>query len=466
MSNSKAKKFQVDVARVSFDEKHRKTIRFNMGKYYAAVANGKARYQDFEAARVKAAAIKRHTLEHLADYLLQFEKNFTANGGTVLWARTADDAIAYITEIFKENNVKSIVKSKSMTTEEIELNANLEKIGVESVETDLGEYIVQLAGERPYHIVTPAMHKSKADVAQLFNKHFGFPLDSSAEEMTMLARKKLREKYLAADAGITGANFIIADKGAIAVTENEGNALMSTSFPKIQIAIAGIEKIIPSFKDLGLFWPHLAQNGTGQPITAYSSVFSGPKKAKESHGPEKMYVILLDNGRTNLYKQDNFRVALSCIRCGACLNACPIYKNIGGWSYDATYSGPIGTVISPHLKGFDQFSHLCTACSLCGTCATVCPVKIPLNDLILENRKLAVEGNYFSTFEKFLISGFTFFTKKACREDIVGGGVKNFAAKCLGEDAWGKKRSFPEFAKKSFRAVSKNKQSDILCRNK
>ena len=354
MANSKAKKFQADAARVSFDEKHRNTIRFNMGKYYAAVSKGRARYQDFEATRQKAAAIKRHTLEHLADYLLQFEKNFTANGGTVLWARTADDAIAYITEIFKENNVKSVVKSKSMTTEEIELNENLKKVGVESVETDLGEYIVQLAGERPYHIVTPAMHKSKADIAKLFNKHFGFPLESTAEEMTMLAREKLREKYLAADAGITGANFIIADKGAIAVTENEGNGLMSTSFPKIQIAIAGIEKIIPSFKDLGLFWPHLAQNGTGQPITAYSSVFSGPKKANESHGPEKMYVILLDNGRTNLYKQDTFRVALSCIRCGACLNACPIYKNIGGWSYNTTYSGPIGTVISPHLRGFDE----------------------------------------------------------------------------------------------------------------
>ncbi len=457
MANSKAKKFHANAARVSFDEKHRNTIRFNMGKYYAAVANGKARYQDFEAAREKAAAIKRHTLEHLADYLLQFEKNFTANGGTVLWARTADDAIAYITEIFKENNVKSIVKSKSMTTEEIELNENLAKIGVESVETDLGEYIVQLAGERPYHIVTPAMHKSKADIAKLFNKHFGFPLESTAEEMTMLAREKLREKYLAADAGITGANFIVADKGAIAVTENEGNGLMSTSFPKIQIAIAGIEKIIPSYKDLGLFWPHLAQNGTGQPITAYSSVFSGPKKASESHGPEKMYVILLDNGRTNLYKQDKFRVALSCIRCGACLNACPIYKNVGGWTYDTTYSGPIGTVISPHLRGFDELSHLSTACSLCGNCATVCPVKMPLNDLILENRKLAVEGNYFSKFEKPIIDGFTFFMKKASREDIVGGTMKNIATKCIGKDAWGKKRAFPKFAKKSFRTISKSK---------
>lgn len=455
MGNQKAKKFKENAARVAFDEKHRKTIRFNMGKYYAAVAKGSARYQNREAARDKAAAIKRHTLEHLSEYLQQFEKNFTAHGGEVLWARTADDAIAYITEIFKENNVKSVVKSKSMTTEEIELNDNLKKIGVESVETDLGEYIVQLAGEKPYHIVTPAMHKSKADVAELFNKHFGFPLESSAEEMTMLARAKLREKYLAADAGITGANFIVADKGAIAVTENEGNALMSTSFPKIQIAIAGIEKIIPSYKDLGLLWPHLAQNGTGQPITAYSSVFSGPKRANESHGPEKMYVILLDNGRTQLYKQDTFRVALSCIRCGACLNACPIYKNIGGYTYDTTYQGPIGTVISPHLRGFDQFAHLCSACSLCANCASICPVRMPLNDLILENRKIAVEGGYFPKTEKPMIEGLTFFTKTASRMDCVGGGMKNAAAQCFGKNFWGEKRDFPKFAKKSFRKLMK-----------
>lgn len=455
MANQKAKKFKENAARVAFDERHRKTIRFNMGKYYAAVAKGSARYQNREAARDRAAAIKRHTLEHLSEYLQQFEKNFTAHGGEVLWARTADDAIAYITEIFKENNVKSVVKSKSMTTEEIELNENLKKIGVESVETDLGEYIVQLAGEKPYHIVTPAMHKSKADVAELFNKHFGFPLESSAEEMTMLARAKLREKYLAADAGITGANFIVADKGAIAVTENEGNALMSTSFPKIQIAIAGIEKIIPSYKDLGLLWPHLAQNGTGQPITAYSSVFSGPKRANESHGPEKMYVILLDNGRTQLYKQDTFRVSLSCIRCGACLNACPIYKNIGGYTYDTTYQGPIGTVISPHLRGFDQFAHLCSACSLCANCASVCPVRMPLNDLILENRKLAVEGGYFPKSEKPMIEGLTFFTKTANRMDCVGGGMKNVATKCFGKNFWGEKRDFPKFAKKSFRKMMK-----------
>ena len=455
MGNQRAKKFRINAARVAFDEKHRKTIRFNMGKYYAAVAKGSARYQNREAARDKAAAIKRHTLEHLSEYLQQFEKNFTAHGGEVLWARTADDAIAYITEIFKENNVKSVVKSKSMTTEEIELNENLKRIGVESVETDLGEYIVQLAGEKPYHIVTPAMHKSKADVAELFNKHFGFPLESSAEEMTMLARAKLREKYLAADAGITGANFIVADKGAIAVTENEGNALMSTSFPKIQIAIAGIEKIIPSYKDLGLLWPHLAQNGTGQPITAYSSVFSGPKRANESHGPEKMYVILLDNGRTQLYKQDTFRVALSCIRCGACLNACPIYKNIGGYTYDTTYQGPIGTVISPHLRGFDQFAHLCSACSLCANCASICPVRMPLNDLILENRKIAVEGGYFPKTEKPMIEGLTFFTKTASRMDCVGGGMKNAATKCLGKNFWGEKRDFPKFAKKSFRKLMK-----------
>ena len=451
MSKSKKELFKVASEKIAFDEAHRKTIRFNMGKYYTAVANGKLRYENLDATRDRAAAIKRYTLENLPKYLRQFEENFTNNGGKVLWARDAKDAITFISDILKEHSVTSIVKSKSMTTEEIELNHELEKIGIESVETDLGEYIVQLAGEKPYHIVTPAMHKSKQDVADLFNKHFDFPLDSTAEEMTNLARIKLREKYLAAGAGITGANFIIADKGGICVTENEGNAIMSTAFPKIHIAIAGIEKVIPSFKDLALFWPHLAQHGTGQAISSYNTMFTGPKKQGEANGPEKMYVILLDNGRTNLYKQKTLNVALSCIRCGACLNACPIYKNIGGYTYNTTYQGPIGSVISPHLGEFEDLAHLSTACSLCGNCTTVCPVKIPLHDLILENRRLAVTNEFSPLTERRIISAFEYGASKASRMDMVGGGIKNFILSLLGSRIWGKKRKFPKFAKESFR---------------
>lgn len=451
MSNKS--QFQKAAEAIAFNENHRKTIRFNMGKYYAAVNAGKARYNDLEAARTKTANIKRHTLENLSHYLQEFETNFTANGGEVLWARTADDAIQYISKILQDHGVKSIVKSKSMTTEEIELNHELEKIGIASVETDLGEYIVQLAGEKPYHIVTPAMHKSKQDVADLFHKHFNFPLDSTAEEMTALAREKLREQYLSAGAGITGANFIIANKGAICVTENEGNAIMSTAFPDIHIAIAGIEKVIPSMQDLALFWSHLASHGTGQAISSYNSMFSAAQKAGETHGPKKMYVILLDNGRTQLYKKEKFNLALSCIRCGACLNACPIYKNIGGYTYNTTYQGPIGTVITPHLKDFKSYVHLSSACSLCGSCTSVCPQRVPLHELILENRKLAVAQKLTPAVERAGMKGFEFITSKARRMDCVNGSVKNTAIALFAKNAWGKKRSMPRFAKRSFRKV-------------
>jgi len=456
--SKKKKEFIIDAQRVAFDELHRKTIKFNMGKYYAAVANGKLRYNNLDAARNRAAEIKRHTLENLASYLEQFEINFTNNGGTVLWARTAQDAISYITQILEENKVRSIVKSKSMTTEEIDLNHELEKIGIESIETDLGEYIVQLAGEKPYHIVTPAMHKSKQDVADLFHEKFNFPKNSTAEEMTNLARIQLREKYLQAGAGITGANFIIADKGGICVTENEGNAIMSTAFPNIHIAIAGIEKVLPSIKDLALFWPHLAQHGTGQAISSYNSLFTGPRKENEPHGPEKMYVILLDNGRTNLYKQPKLNTALSCIRCGACLNACPIYKNIGGYTYNTTYQGPIGAVISPHLGDFDEHVHLNTACSLCGNCTSVCPVKIPLHELILENRQRAVSKNYFPLSDRLLMQAYSYGSAKSSRLDFVGGGIKNFVMGLLGSKIWGNKRIFPKFAKESFRTQYKKRR--------
>jgi L-lactate dehydrogenase complex protein LldF len=269
------------------------------------------------------------------------------------------------------------------------------------VETDLGEYIQQMDGEAPYHIVTPAMHKSKEDVAKLFAEKSGTDINLTPEQLTLVARKNLREKYVQAEIGVTGANFIIADIGGIAVTENEGNARLSASWPKTHIVIVGIEKMIPSITDLGLFWPLLATYGTGQQITVYNSIISGPRKADESDGPEEMIVILLDNGRTELLANAKSREALYCIRCGACLNACPVYKNIGGHAYDTTYSGPIGSVITPHLRGMHDYKHLSYASSLCGNCTEVCPVKINLHELLLENRKEAVELGESSFAEKF-----------------------------------------------------------------
>jgi L-lactate dehydrogenase complex protein LldF len=309
---------------------------------------------------------------------------------------------------------------------------------------------VQVAGEKPYHIVTPAMHKSKGDIAKLFNEKFDTPIDSTPEEMTEYVRELLRKKYISAEIGVTGANFLIADIGGISVTENEGNALMSTAFPKVHIVVAGIEKIIPKMSQLGLFYPLLAAHGTGQQITAYNTIFTGPRKGNEVDGPEKMYVILLDNGRTTVYEDDEAFESLACIRCGACLNACPVYKTIGGYTYDTTYSGPIGSVLTPFLKGFKDFSHLSFASTLCGKCVEVCPVKIPLTDILLSNRRKSVEQGLRPISEKIIMKGFRLACSSRETLDFVSGNLKNFVTLPLNYTAWGPKRTMPEFAKKSF----------------
>jgi L-lactate dehydrogenase complex protein LldF len=376
------------------DLDHRRKINFNIGKYNAVVPIGKKQFTDVMLTREKAKNRKWDAIEHLDTHLENFEKRITARGAKVIWAENKDQALEAIGKICKERNCKTLVKSKSMVTEEIHLNDYLESKGIESVETDLGEYIQQLDGEPPYHIVTPAMHKSKEDVAKLFAEKLGVPGGLSPEELTLVARQKLREKYVQAEVGVTGANFIIADIGAIAVTENEGNARLSCAFPKTHIVVVGIEKVIPSIHDLALFWPLLSTFGTGQKVTVYNSIITGSKQAGELDGPEEMIVILLDNGRTNLLENPTSREALYCIRCGACLNACPVYKNIGGHSYETTYSGPIGKVITPHLSGMKDYKHLSYASSLCGNCTEVCPVRINLHELLLDNRHEAVvEGN-------------------------------------------------------------------------
>ena len=382
------------------DLEHRRKINFNIGKYNAVVPVGKQQFADVHLARERAKNVKWRAIEMLDQYLEEFEANLTKRGGKVIWAEDAQQALDEIAKICAEKNCRTIVKSKSMVTEEIHLNDFLEKKGIESVETDLGEYIQQLDGEAPYHIVTPAMHKSKEDVAKLFYNKLHTAPNLSPSQLTLVAREKLRTKYVEAEIGITGANFIIADTGAIAVTENEGNARLSCAFPKTHIAIVGIEKVIPSITDLGLFWPLLATYGTGQQITVYNTIIGGPRQPGETDGPEEMYVILLDNGRTNILENEKTRESLYCIRCGACLNACPVYKNIGGHAYGTTYSGPIGSVITPHLKELGDWKHLSYASSLCGNCTEVCAVKINLHELLLENRHEAVEEGAAAWTEK------------------------------------------------------------------
>jgi L-lactate dehydrogenase complex protein LldF len=438
------------------DLEHRRKINFNIGKYNAVVPKGKEQFADTHLARERAKNVKWRAIETLDQQLEEFELNFTKRGGKVIWAEDAAQAVAEVIKICREKNCKTLVKSKSMVTEEIHLNKALEQTGIESVETDLGEYIQQLDGEAPYHIVTPAMHKSKEDVARLFNKKLGTSISLTPEELTQVAREVLREKYVKAEVGVTGANFIISDIGGIAVTENEGNARLSCAFPKTHIVIVGIEKMIPSITDLGLFWPLLATFGTGQRVTVYNTIVTGPRQENELDGPEEMYVILLDNGRTNILQNPKQRESLYCIRCGACLNACPIYKNIGGHAYGVTYSGPIGSVITPHLQGMNDFKHLSYASSLCGNCTEVCAVKINLHELLLENRHESVEEGLTSFTERMAWKVWRLASLKRGMMNLGSGNFKNKVVNGMFK-GWKENRSDLNFSQKTFNQMWKER---------
>src|SRR6201995_659636 len=445
-----AEEFLVASEDKAFDRDHRRIINNNIGKYNTAVARGLSKLINQETAKRKGHVIKWKMMETLDKMLPEFESNFQKRGGKVIWANDAAEANREILNIIQKAGAKTVVKSKSMVTEEIELNEFLEHHQVESLETDLGEYIVQLLGQKPYHIVTPAMHLSKEDIARLFNERFGTPIDATPEQLTLKARELLREKYVQADVGIPGANFLIADTGSIAISENEGNARLSTSFPKIHIAVVGIEKLIPSITDLDLFWPMLATHGMGQNMTVYNTILSGPRRPGETDGPEEMYVILLDNGRTNLLAQKDQRQALYCIRCGACLNACPVYKNIGGHTYEATYSGPIGSIITPHMNGMEEFKHLSYASSLCGKCTEVCPVKIELHKMLLLNRRDAVNEQLVTTKEKWGWAAWKKGMLKRKTMDFFSGKTKNFFLRKFFKKTWGHYRQMPTVAPRSF----------------
>ena len=441
----------------AMDAEHKRKLSFNIGKYNEVVIKGKKQFANLDFAREKAKNIKWKTIENLDKYLVQFEQNFTKNGGKVIWAQDAEEANQAVLDICKQHGAKQVVKSKSMVTEEIHLNAFLEKNEIESVETDLGEYIQQLDGETPYHIVTPAMHKSKEDCARVFHEKLGTEPNLTPNEITLVARNNLRVKYTSAGVGVTGGNFLLADVGGVCVTENEGNGRLTTAFPKVHIAIVGIEKMIPSMDDLNLFWPLLATYGTGQNVTVYNSIFTGPKKAHEVDGPEEMYVILLDNGRTNLMKDPNVRESMYCIRCGSCLNACPVYKNIGGHTYGATYSGPIGSVITPHLKDFEEFKHLSYASTLCGNCTEVCPLKINIHGMLHYNRTLAVKKHDTDFSENTAWKMWKLAMVNRSMVDLAGAGMKTKIVSILFKNSWGKRRDGLEFHK-SFRDMWKEKK--------
>ena len=341
---------------------------------------------NWEALRTQARAIKDEALSHLDRYLEEFARNAESRGAKIHRARDGAEANAIICKLAAEHRARIIVKSKSMTTEETHLNKALEAAGMQVIETDLGEYIIQLADEPPSHIIAPAIHKTRRQIGELFTAELGMPPTDDVVQLTGTARTTLRDRFATADLGISGVNFAIAETGTIVIVENEGNIRLTTSLPRVHIAVMGIEKVIPRFADLDVFLKLLPRSGTGQKLTTYQSFITGTKRQPSDEGPEELHILLLDNGRSRMLAHPVTRQSLACIRCGACLNACPVYQQIGGHAYGSVYPGPIGAVITPQLIGIQKTSQLPFASSLCGACRDVCPVKIDIPQLLLHLR--------------------------------------------------------------------------------
>jgi L-lactate dehydrogenase complex protein LldF len=348
---------------------------------------GYAALSDSAALRDHAKRIKEHTLAHLDRYLEQLEVSVQKRGGHVHWAATAEDARRIIVEIAQRAGASRIVKSKSMTAEEVHLNPALEAAGMEVTETDFGEFIIQLAGERPSHLVAPAVHHTRESIARILSARAGVPLPDDPVALAQAGRRLLREKFAAADLGITGANFAVAETGTIVLVSNEGNARLTTTCPRVHVALMGMEKVIPRLVDLPVFLKLLARAATGQTLSVYTSLIAGPRRAGEVDGPEEFHLVVLDNGRSRVLASP-FRESLQCIRCGACLNACPVYRRIGGHAYGGVYSGPIGSILTPLYDSVADNPHLPHASSLCGACQAACPVKINIPHMLVGLREL------------------------------------------------------------------------------
>ncbi len=465
MSEVYSKDFKGKAEVITKDLRHRRIIQSALRKYEVGREMRTVAFGDWQQARQSAAETKYQAINHLDEHLESLADKLEARGTIVHWASTGPQARDIVRKIIKDKKAKSVIKSKAMTSEEIHLNEALEKDGFEVVESDLGEYIVQLREEAPYHIVFPAMHLTRDEISDLFKNKLGSADTSDPEELTMIARDALREKYIQADVGITGANFAIAETGMISITENEGNARLTAALPKTMISLLGIEKILPKMEDLALFLPMLSTAGASQKLTGYNTMYGGPKQPGEVDGPEEYHVILLDNRRTELLADPEQRDALHCIRCGACLNVCPIFKNVGGHTYGTTYSGPIGSVITPHLRGLQDWKHLSGSSSLCGACTETCPVKIDLHHHLLHNRRNAsVEEP--SMLERLAYRGFAFVINRPalyqfCKE--AGRVVQPLHKLVKGTRldparAWTQSREIPQLADQSFKEWWRNRK--------
>src|SRR5262245_358443 len=421
---------------------------------------------EWEALRDRAHQIKEDVIDHLDYYLEKLETSVTANGGRVFWARDGKEASDYVLNVASRIHARTVVKSKSMTTEEIGLSHTLEENHLEPVETDLGEYIIQLAQEWPSHITAPALHKSRGEVGELFAKKLGIPYTDVPEELCEVARKRLRSKFLTAELGISGVNFALADTGTVVVVENEGNGRLSTTLPKVHIAVMGLEKVIPSFAELSVFLRLLARSSTGQKQTSYVSLISSPRLTGEKDGPEEFHLVILDNGRTEILRDPKMRESLFCIRCGACLNTCPIYQRVGGHSYGSVYSGPIGAVITPLFQGLDVARDLPFASSLCGACSNICPVKIDIHHQLLWLRQNAVRSRETTWKErlsmKLYLLGMKDDTLYRCGSRLLRG-ILTLAGRLdqpLKIGGWTETRDLPALAPKTFKQLWREMERD------
>ncbi|OUS77628.1 iron-sulfur cluster-binding protein [Paenibacillus sp. MY03] len=444
------------------DEFLRKAVRFTTERLRNGKKKASEEHGNWEEWRERGRQIRLHTIAHLDYYLNTFVENARANGVHVHFADTAQEAVELTLDIAEHVGARSVVKSKSMVSEELHLNHALESIGVEAIETDLGEYIIQLAGEMPSHIVIPAIHKNRYQIAELLSKEAGYELPPDTTALASFVRKKLREKFLEADIGMTGCNFAIAETGSMVLFENEGNARMVTTVPKTQITLMGMERIIPSWEDLEVMATLLPRSATGQKLTMYMSGITGPKRTADGDGPEEMHIIIVDNGRSLQLGDPEFQELLNCIRCGACLNACPVYRHIGGHAYGSTYSGPIGAVLTPSLnKNIAEWDDIANASSLCGACYEACPVKIPLHDMLVYLRRRKVESGNGNKLEGMGMQGFA---TAMSSSKVMGGLLRmgklgqklvvrdGFIRTKLGPlKGWNTYRVTPSLPKKSFR---------------
>lgn len=434
------------------------TMRRNIAKaaWHSVVKRNEmaAELPEWEELREQAHRIKREMIEHHAENLDAFERNARHKGIEVFRAKDAREANRLAEDIARKHGVKRIVKSKSMVTEEIGFNDYMIDKEFEVIETDLGEYIIQLAHESPSHLTAPALHKSRLEIAELFREKLGIPYTEDPGELTEIARKVLREKFLTAEMGVTGANFAIIESGGIAIVENEGNARMCATLPPVHVAFIGMERLIPHVSDLSLFLTLLCRSATAQRLTSFVSVINGPRQPGAYDGPEHLYYIIIDNKRSTLLNDEQLKQALYCIRCGACYNTCPVYQNIGGHAYGWVYQGPIGAIITPQFLGLEEAKALPFASSLCGSCTDICPVKIPLHHLLLYQRQRIVRQKLSSGVEKAAFKGFSFAARSSKRfaaAGKLGGRLQRMLPLKFAVPGWTKSREMPEIKTRSFR---------------